>query len=111
LKRNNVYLRPIDLDLSGEQRTGVLDQDGFELKEGQEKVISVVILINILFSIFIYSLALVFKEFEEEPVIKSVEIISFLIFLLEIVINLTTVRVRLGRKLTTYREIGQGYKQ
>jgi hypothetical protein len=68
-------------------------------------------MLNILFSIFIYSLAMVFDEFETKPLIEAIEIVSFLIFLLEIVINLTTVRISLGRKLMTYREISSDYKR
>lgn len=68
-------------------------------------------MLNILISIFIYTLSMVFEEFETKPLIKAIEIISFLIFLLEIVINLTTVRISLGRKLATFREISSDYKR
>lgn len=62
LRRNNVYSQPVEFSLtkSGEEKC-FLDTVGFELKEIQEKVVSIILLVNILVSIFIYTLALVFE--------------------------------------------------
>lgn len=65
----------------------------------QEKIVSIVLLINITASIFIYSMAIVFPNFSEDLLIRVTEGLGVLLFMCEIIVNLTTVRFSLGRKL------------
>ena len=64
---------------------------------------SIVFLVNIAVSIFISSMAIVFPNFSSDMDIRVLEGFGVLLFLCEIIVNLTTVRFSLGRKLETLR--------
>ena len=70
---------------------------------------SILFVYNIVSSIFIFTLSIVFPEVQETLAIKIIEIFGAIIFLLELVLNFITIRFSLGRKLENIKEISSDY--
>ena len=72
---------------------------------------SILFVYNIVISIFIFTLSIVFPEVQETLAIRIIEIFGAIIFLLELVLNFIMIRFSLGRKLENIKEISSDYFQ
>jgi hypothetical protein len=82
---------------------------GIELKEIEEKIASIISIYNIVSSIFVFTLSLVFPEIKENLFVKIHQIIGVCIFIIELFLNFITVKFSLGRKLENVKEISFDY--
>lgn len=70
---------------------------------------SILFVYNIVSSIFIFTLSIVFPEVQETLTVRIIEIFGAIIFLLELALNFITIRFSLGRKLENIKEISSDY--
>lgn len=110
LHRNNCHSPAVDYKgYEIEEKESFLQERGFEVNQAVDNTITFLSILQIVCLFFSYTLALVFPEVQEAPVIGSLQYFSLGFYLIEIVYNCLTVRASAGKKLVTYREILEHY--
>jgi len=81
----------------------IFDHKGLELPEIADQIFSVIYIFDVMASLFMYTLALVFPEVAEQTQLLVFQIFSLTVLIGEMIVNFLQMKIVYGRKIATLR--------
>lgn len=110
VKRTSVFSQPVEFHASRDHQKGFLCKDhALELPAFTENLLSILCVLQVFGLAILSSISLVYLEVRQSQMANDFEICCTLLSLVELLVNLTTVKYSSGKKLRSFLEIWRFY--